>query len=73
MLGATVVTPGVAHALGGRFPEIGAGAPIDAALASVAEAQREAEKLARDRRLLHRRPAFDHRILIDDLVPPPAA
>jgi len=68
-LGAQVVTPSIGAMVAERFPAIVVGTDIDAALALVrTAAATEAARYAKgDRRLRHRRPAFDARLLVADL------
>ena len=70
-LGATVVTPRVGGAIEDRLPRVREGMSIADAMVAVQEAIRaepEVEPRA-DRRIVHRRPAFDHQLLLGDLFP----
>lgn len=71
-LGGTEVTPLVHAAVGNRLPSIELGMPIAAALAIARGAVgSEPDGPDRDleRRVLHRRPAFSHALLLGDLFP----
>jgi hypothetical protein len=71
-LGGKVVTPTIHGALRDRLPSITLGMPLADAL-TIACAAREAEPdgplRQLERRVLHRRPAFDHQLLLGDLFP----
>jgi hypothetical protein len=69
LLGAGEVTPTIGAAISGRFPAIVAGMDIEAALALVQTgvAKDAARGVREERRLRHRRPAFDARLLVADL------
>lgn len=71
-LGATHVTARVHAAVRSRLPEITEGMAIDAAVAiaaATAATEEAAEARPGERRVQHRRPAFDHQILLGDLFP----
>lgn len=72
-LGATVLTPGLAAAVNARLPDVVGGmAMADAIAAAIAalENQTGPEPAPRERRYRHRRPAFDPKLLIDEVLPP---
>ena len=71
-LGGRVVTPMIHAAVRERLPEISLGMPIADALEiarAAAQGQREGSERYTERRVLHRRPAFDHQLLLGDLFP----
>jgi hypothetical protein len=71
-LGSRVVTSMIHAAIQDRLPEISLGMPIADALAvarDAAQGQPDGPERSTERRVLHRRPAFDHQLLLGDLFP----
>lgn len=71
-LGGRVVTPMIHAAVRDRLPEVSLGMPVADALTvarAAAHLHPGGPDRSNERRVLHRRPAFDHQLLLGDLFP----